>query len=69
MRQLEAHDTTQILTIAITCLRKYCVCGTAAYGLTIVREDALWGNHLIEDMADDETEILQGWEVAAAEHV
>lgn len=27
---------------------------------TIVCEDALWSNHLIADMADDETEILQG---------
>lgn len=35
------------------------MCGGAAYSLTIVCEDALWSDHLIADMADDETEILQ----------
>lgn len=40
-----------------------------ASGLTVVSEDALGGNHLIADVADDETEILQWREVAAAEHV
>lgn len=42
---------------------------SGALGLTIVCEDALRGNHLAADVADDKTEFLQSWDVAAAEHV
>lgn len=40
-----------------------------AVGLTVVCQDALRSNHLIADVADDKTEILQCGEVAAVEHV
>lgn len=36
---------------------------------TVVCQDALRSNHLIADVADDKTEILQCGEVAAVEHV
>lgn len=37
--------------------------------LTIVCEDALRSDHLIADMADNKTKILQCWKLAADEHL
>lgn len=36
---------------------------------TIVFKDALRSHHLIADMADNETKILQCWELAVDEHI
>lgn len=38
-------------------------------GLTIVCEDALRSNHLIADMADNKTKILQCGKMAVADHI
>lgn len=43
----------------------FCVCAS----LTIVFKDALRSHHLIADMADNETKILQCWELAVDEHI
>lgn len=45
------------------------VCADNQRGLTVVGEDALRSNHLIADMADNKTKVLQCWKMAVAEHI
>lgn len=53
--------------------RTVCVSLTVSQGnytpATIVCEDALRGDHLIADMADNKTKILQCWKLAVDEHL
>lgn len=52
--------------------RTLCLSLTGSQGnytpATIVCEDALRSDHLIADMADNKTKILQSWKVAVDEH-